>query len=213
MSQFLGKIHYWLYHKIQLTETAEKKIMAAAAEAGLPVSGFEQESDSLFEAPLPAASLESLIDQQNIHGWLQHRIGQAESRQAFYVTRIINHSPKLKDSLMDIYREQAKEAAAKTTAVPATPESMLQSIHDYLLEGMPCDRAQQVVRNTGSILSWQYEPCLHRAYWDSVDGDVSHYYDFRYAWIDQYVSELQPTWTYSLSDEGVHELKKEESAS
>ena len=213
MSQFLGKIHYWLFHKIQLTEAVEKKIMAAASQADLPVTGFEQESDSLFEAPLPAASLESLIDQQNIHGWLQHRIGQAESRQAFYVTRILDHSPQLKDSLADIYREQAKDAATMTVPAPATPESMLQSIHDYLLEGMPCDRAQQIVQNSGSVLSWRYEPCLHRGYWESVDGDVSHYYDFRHAWINQYVSELQPTWKYSLSDEGVHEIKKEESAS
>jgi hypothetical protein len=212
MSQFLGKIHYWLYHKIQLAEAAEKKIMEAAAQAGLPVSGFEQESDSLFEAPLPSASLDSLIDQQNIHGWLQHRIGQAESRQAFYVTRILNHSPQLKESLTEIYREQAREAAAMTAAAPATPESMLQSIHDYLLEGMPCDRAQQVVQNTGSLLSWRYDPCLHQAYWESVDGDVSHYYDFRQAWISQYVDELQPTWHYSLSDEGVHEIKREGSA-
>ena len=213
MSLFLGTIHHWLFRKIRLSEAMEQRILDVARDAGLPVDGFEQEAAQLFEAPLPDASLESLIDRQNIHGWLQHRIQQAESRQAFYVTRVLSYQPELKTSLLTLYQLQAEEAAAAIDDVPLTPESMVQAIHEYLLEGMPCDRNQTVLENTGRILSWQYEPCLHQDYWTAVQGDVSHYYDFREAWMHTFIKKLQPTWSFCRTSDGVHLINREGAAS
>ena len=212
MSLFLGKIHYWLFNKIKLTESLEKELLTLAEAKGLPVEGYREVAFQQFEAPLPQASLESLIDHQNIHGWLQHRIAQAESRLAFYVTKILDAQPALKGDLMSLYDKQAQGAAEQTDTQPPTPESMLQAIHDFLLEGMPCDRAQQVLDNDGTKLAWKYEPCLHTDYWTAVEGDVTHYYDFRKQWIESYVTALQPSWHYALSPEGVHEINREGSA-
>lgn len=210
MSLFLGKIHHWLFAKIRMTEDMERQILLFARKAGLPVKQFEADAAKRFEAPLPQASLESLIDHQNIHGWLQHRIAQAESRQAFHLSQILKYNPSLKEDLIALFHQQALDAAAQTSPVPVTPESMLQAVHNFLLEGMPCDRAHQIVENDENQLSWRYEPCLHGKYWKSVDGDVNHYYDFRSTWIASYVSALQPSWHYNLTSDGVHQMKKEE---
>lgn len=212
MSLFLGKVHYWLFNKIKLTEDLEKDLLKIAEENGLPVEGYQDIAYQQFEAPLPQASLESLIDHKNIHGWLQHRIKQAESRLAFYVTKVVNAQPSLKNELLGLYAKQALTAAKQTESAPPTPESMLQSIHDFLLEGMPCDRAQQVLENTSATLAWKYEPCLHKDYWTAVEGDVTHFYAFRKQWIESYVTALQPSWQYSLSPEGVHTLSLEGSS-
>ncbi len=212
MSLFLGKVHYWLFNKIKLTEDLEKDLLKIAEENDLPVDGYMKAALQQFESPLPQASLESLIDHQNIHGWLQHRIAQAESRLAFYVTKMLDAQPSLKNELLGLYENQALTAAEKTEAAPPTPESMLQAIHDFLLEGMPCDRAQQVLEKTDRNLAWKYEPCLHKDYWTGVEGDITHYYDFRKQWIESYVTALQPSWQYSLSPEGVHTLSLEGSS-
>ena len=210
MSLFLGKIHYWLFNKIRLTEEMEAQILRIGRTADLPVDNFETQASALYDAPLPPASLESLIDHQNIHGWLQHRIAQAESRLAFYVTQMISHQPQLKDEIIKLYGEQAHKIARQSSTVPSTPESMVHSLHDYLLEGMPCDRAQVILNNTEYQLDWQYSPCLHKEFWEAVDGDVRHFYDFREAWISSFVKTLQPTWVYEVTADGIHHMTKED---
>ncbi|WP_343186789.1 hypothetical protein [Anoxynatronum sibiricum] len=206
---FLGKIHYWLFNKIQLTEQLEQHILQVAASHGVPVEFMKSAALKQFEAPLPEAPLEELINHQNIHGWLQRCITQAESRQAFYVTQILEHSPHLKTRLLDLAAEQARQIATTSPQSPSAPQAMFQAVHDHLLEGMPCDRTQQIVENDDIQFAWKYEPCLHQSVWESVGGDVKHYYDLRKSWIQAFSKQLQPSWSYSVSQEGIHQIQTE----
>ena len=58
MSLFLGKIHYWLFNKIKLTESLEKELLTLAEAKGLPVEGYREVAFQQFEAPLPQESME-----------------------------------------------------------------------------------------------------------------------------------------------------------
>lgn len=72
MSAFLGPIHFWLYNKIGKQEELTKAIASMAAGNGWI-------SDrTAYIRDLPA--LEDVIDESNIHGWLQDQIHDAETR-------------------------------------------------------------------------------------------------------------------------------------
>jgi len=209
MSLFLGKIHYWLFNKIRLTEELEQQLLQMAESKGIPTEAMKAAALKAFDAPLPEAPLEELINHQHIHGWLQHCITQAASRQAFYITQLLEQTPHLKEDLLHLGAAQAKRAAAQHSSVPVHPEAMFHAIHDYLLEGMPCDRTQQITENENTHFAWQYTPCLHRATWEAVKGDVNHFYDLRKSWIEAFIQQLQPSWRYTLSAEGTHRIQIE----
>ena len=81
MSLFLGPIHYWLYGKIGNQEELTKRIAAYAQQKNL--------IDSSTEYVRELSPLEEVIDEGNIHGWLQARIANAEMRYADLVTLIL----------------------------------------------------------------------------------------------------------------------------
>ena len=90
MSAFLGPIHFWLYNKIGNQELLTKEIAALAAE-----NSWIPDADS-YTKTLPP--LETVIDEGNIHGWLQAQITDAETRYARLVP-ILTMSSKLWSAL------------------------------------------------------------------------------------------------------------------
>ena len=81
MSKFLGPIHYWLYGKIGHQEELTRALADVADKNGW----LENAAD--YTITLPA--LESVIDEGNIHGWLQSCIADAETRYAALVLAIV----------------------------------------------------------------------------------------------------------------------------
>ena len=75
MSAFLGPIHHWLYHKVELQEELMADIQALATKEGWAIPAVEGLNPSGVLLPL-----ESSIDLTNIHGWLQGQI-TAEARR------------------------------------------------------------------------------------------------------------------------------------
>ena len=71
MSAFLGPIHYWLYNKIQLQEKLTAQFAQMAVNNKWIAGDIYSKVD---ERPL-----DELIDESNIHGWLQTRISDAET--------------------------------------------------------------------------------------------------------------------------------------
>ena len=76
MSAFLGPIHFWLYNKIGKQEELTKAIAAYAEEKAWI------ENQKKYTKDLPA--LEDVIDESNIHGWLQGQIHDTETRYGSY---------------------------------------------------------------------------------------------------------------------------------
>lgn len=70
MSATLGPIHYWLYEKIRNQEDLTKVI----AEYAKKEEWLTDISKYVYILP----RLEDTIDEDNIHGWLQEKINDAE---------------------------------------------------------------------------------------------------------------------------------------
>ncbi len=207
MSLFLGKIHYWLYNKIIWYEKIEKDIIQWALKKELPIGTWVQDINEKHGPPLGSEPLEELIDTSNIHGWLQERIECAELRQAALVTQVLNRNTDYKTDLINIYKNQGKAAAGDYQGDASTPEDIFNALNDYILEGMPCDRVNEIVSSGDNEYVWKSTTCLHTQYWRKVEGNVINFYELREAWVKAFVEELNPVFTYTrLAEKNIHKI-------
>jgi len=208
MSLFLGKIHYWLYNKIIWAEKVEADIVSWAKTQGIAADQWIQQFQKEYGQPTGDRPLEEVIDTSNIHGWLQERIRSAELRQAALVTAILAENSHLKTSLIEIFKRQGQTAASEYGVHPDTPEGLFNALNDFILEGMPCDRAYEVTLNNENEIIWEIADCLHKPYWSQVGGDIKNFYDMREAWTASFIEVLNPEFRYVKIRDGEYSISK-----
>lgn len=219
MSRFLGPIHHWLFNKIVLFEQLERDVVNNVEDKlKADLSDIVQNSVKEFGASIPDMPLEELIDTGNIHGWLQEKINIAEGRQAKIITDLINKFGNVAlDIIKDTYKEQGRLSGinAKSDSSVDTPADMFKTINNYILDGMPCDNANNVTINDENTLQWKVINCLHKKYWDKVNGDINVLYELREIWVTEFVKNANPELLYTFNTSEIvdnkvliHEIKK-----
>ncbi|MCW3489279.1 hypothetical protein [Dethiobacter alkaliphilus] len=206
MSLTLGKIHYWLYNKILWFENIEQEIAARAKEKSPAVEGWLQQIYAQYGHPTGNQPLEEIIDTSNIHGWLQGRIAAAELRQAALVTRLLEENIFSQAELIEIFKRQGEDAAREYRQNVTSPEEVFNALNDFILEGMPCDRVNEVLTSTDNEFSWRATRCLHEEYWRQAGGDVQNFYNLREAWVAAFVETLNTDFTYEKDQDGVNRI-------
>ncbi|AAK78735.1 hypothetical protein BJV85_003250 [Clostridium acetobutylicum] len=207
MSAFLGKIHYWLYNKIQLHEALIEDIAKLADNNGYKADSLISESYSKYGEPI-VGSLEDNINHSNIHGWLQERIISVESRLAYIITNLLGDNIVKKEDIAHIFYQNGVNTMKELNVEDGTPENFFNLIFDYMLEGMPCDRVNEIIENSEESISWRTTSDLHRTYWDNVHGDVKNFNDFRDSWINGFFSESPAGYKYSRKEDGISTIEK-----
>ncbi len=208
MSLFLGKIHYWLYKKILWTERIEEDIIACAEKKGMPVDEWVTENNGKYGVSMGKEPLETIIDTSNIHGWLQDRIESAELRQAALVSAILKEDTGHEKELLELFKKQGESAAEEYPGKPETPEELFNALNDYILEGMPCDRVNEVISSDENEFVWRTTTCLHTPYWERVEGDIRYFYSLRREWVTAFVNKINNNFKYNTSSDGVHRIQK-----
>ena len=211
MSLFLGKIHYWLFNKIVWFEGLEAEIIEVAKESGLDIENISKEINEKYGEKLPEKPLEEMIDTSNIHGWLQGKINSAEGRTAAWTARIINNDVNGINKIEKVYIAQGIKAAQEVKAtgkVLVSAEEIFNSMNDYILDGMPCDRVNEVIYSSEEIIKWTKRICVHKDIWNAENIDVKYFYDFRNLWIKAFVSELNKDFEYVQIDDGINVIRK-----
>lgn len=186
MSAFLGPIHYWLYNKIQLQQAIVDEIYDLGKKFDL---SLEEECNKLF-GTFENKPLEEMIDQGNIHGWLQERVSQVEYKYAYCVTKLMNDYPETLNTLKAISADNGTNLAITMKEFRLEPKGVYKLIEDNLLDGMPCDHANRVLKQNDTEVMWVRNACVHSRYWDEIGGDIKIYYELRDAWIEALVKEL-----------------------
>lgn len=207
MSAFLGKIHYWLYHKILVHEKLLEEILKAAEEKGVPVELIKAELVNSYGEP-ETRPLEEIINHGNIHGWLQERILSIEDRIAIVVTKLTRQNGVKIEDLAKIYFLDGSNSMKSLAQEVLNPEEIFTHIFNFMLEGMPCDRVNQVISSSSDEFSWQTTECLHRGHWDSASGDVANFYILRDAWINGFVSAIAGKYSYTRTSTGLNTIRK-----
>ncbi|MBD7912357.1 hypothetical protein [Clostridium cibarium] len=206
MSLFLGKIHYWLFNKIVWFENLEEVIIDLAKEEGLDTESLKKVIVGKYGERTPNLPLEEMIDTSNIHGWLQGKIHSAEGRMAAWTTELLKNGDEVKAKLEDIYIKQGIKAAEELRenggAIETAPD-IFNAINDYILDGMPCDRVNEVVESDENKVSWVRTLCVHKDIWDQEQGDVNFFYHLRSLWVKSFVSKVNEEFEYLEENESM----------
>lgn len=207
MSAFLGKIHYWLYNKIQLHEELIISIVGVASKNGFDSDTLLKDSYSKYGFPV-AGQLENEIEHSNIHGWLQEKIVSVETRLAYITTELLNKGIINKEDIADVYYKNGEKIAGEFEASHDSPEEVFSSIFNYMLEGMPCDRVNNVLESSDRVMAWETTRDLHKEYWSAVGGDVENFHYFRASWINGFLNASGTGYKYSRNERGINEIRK-----
>lgn len=182
MSAFLGPIHYWLYNKIQIQLDLVEEIVRTGEEKN---PGIREFLDTTY-GESERRPLEEVIDQGNIHGWLQGQVSQSEYKLAYLVNTVIGNGSLSIEQIKEIFRAKGNEVSSDLKSADAS--KLFKGISDSLLDGMPCDHANMVLEDTPDRVSWERNTCVHKQYWDELGGDIRLFYEFRDAFIEGFLS-------------------------
>jgi len=185
MSAFLGPIHYWLYNKINIQQAIVEDIIALSQKLNTQEIDLKEELDTKYGVS-ETRPLEEVIDQGNIHGWLQSCVSQVEYKLAFSVTQLLEKHPELLKETELIFQSKGREQSLSKATNNAS--EIFKAISDGLLDGMPCDHANSVLEDDEDRVIWKRNTCVHKSYWDEVGGDINNYYFFREAFIRGFLS-------------------------
>ena len=224
MSLFLGKIHFWLFNKVLWFEGLEEEIINLAQEEGLDVEALSAEINAKYGQKTENKNLEEIIDTSNIHGWLQNKIHSAEGRMAAWTKAILENNEAAIGKLESVYANQGmpkeekveKKSQVKTSTKKEVKEEkdiisakeIYDSINDYILDGMPCDRVNEVIIAEEDKVQWKRRICVHKDIWQKESMDVSVFYQLRNIWIKAFVQEINSQYEYVEIDESTMEINK-----
>lgn len=204
MSLFLAPIHEWLFNKIIILENIEKEIVKEFESDEL--LKYHSELCEKFGDYIPNKPLEELIDQSNIHGWLQNRITVAESRQAALVKELTLEGDNA-EKIRSVYYSEGKRIAEITEKKFSTPAEVFNELSNILLEGMPCDRVNRILESDDDNMIWEISQCVHKANWESSGVEVEYYYTFRESFIKGFVENISDDFGY-LYNNGEVQMSK-----
>lgn len=198
MSAFLGPIHYWVYNKILVGENIQKEVLEFAKNRGINVDSIKSKAYEKYGEP-DYSNLEDVIDDGNIHGWLQGRIDSLEYRLASIVTDILKENIKIEE-IKEVFKSNGKEVFENIEDKSLSADGLFKVIFDNLVEGMPCDRVNLVEEESDEKVVWITTTCVHKRFWDAVGGDVNNYYILKDGWIEGFVSSSPKNFVYERED-------------
>lgn len=209
MSLFLGKIHYWLFNKVLWFEGLEGEIIKLAKDKGIDVEKLEAEINSKYGVKTPNKNLEDMIDTSNIHGWLQGKIHSAEGRMAAWTKVILENNQDYILDMRKVYENQGVNAAneAKESLENINAETIFNSMNDYILDGMPCDRVNEVIDSSEESIMWKRRVCLHKNIWENEGILVDVFYELREHWINAFVNTMNNDYEYVKLEDNIQSIR------
>lgn len=209
MSLFLGKIHYWLFNKVLWFEGLEGEIIKLAKDKGIDVEKLEAEINSKYGVKTHNKNLEDMIDTSNIHGWLQGKIHSAEGRMAAWTKVILENNQDYILDMRKVYENQGVNAAneAKESLENINAETIFNSMNDYILDGMPCDRVNEVIDSSEESIMWKRRVCVHKNIWENEGILVDVFYELREHWINAFVNTMNNDYEYVKLEDNIQSIR------
>ena len=149
MSKTLGPIHYMMYEKIKFQDKITDYLM----------DGHIQD---IKPNPVSTKPLEEILDQENIHGYLQEKIDIVETRLA----KALKLAKDPDEKLYNLGQECGKDKDFSSF------EQVFRDLNTYLLDGMPCDQGLSAMVDEDSLYLITNNN-LHSKYDDEIDLEKS----------------------------------------
>lgn len=149
MSKTLGPIHYMMYEKIKFQDKITDYLM----------DGHIQD---IKPDPVSTKPLEEILDQENIHGYLQEKIDIVETRLA----KALKLAKDPDEKLYNLGQECSKSKDFSSF------EQVFRDLNTYLLDGMPCDQGLSAMVDEDSLYLITNNN-LHSKYDEEIDLEKS----------------------------------------
>lgn len=202
MSRFLAPIHSWLFKKINLLQELEKDILKSHIDKYEDkVINIKNESIKLYGEYIPNQPLEELIDTDNIHGWLQEKIKEVESRNSYIITRFYEiFGNDSKDLTKKAYIKQAKQCAENENNKTENPEDVYMSLNNYVLSGMPCDRANSIVEKDANYIVYNQNERIHTPNYELGKANLNYMSELNSLWVKTFIENIDNKYTYDKEE-------------
>ena len=140
MSAFLGPIHFWLYNKIQFQENLIDELVAYVT-----AKGWSDKADQYVSTD--RRKLDEVIDEANIHGWLQSRILDGMPCDQVNRVRESDDARIAWDRTMDLHSDFWQGHGDRYYALRQALVDGLLSATDYALES-PAEGQYEIVKKS-----------------------------------------------------------------
>lgn len=204
MSVFLAPIHTWLFNKILHAQELEQNIVKLHVDKyGKEISNIQDEAVQIYGDYLPNKQLEDLINVNNIHGWLQERIKEVESRSSYIITRCFEkYNEESKKLTKEAYISQAKECAKRDNNKTSLPEDVYISLNNYILAGMPCDRANSIIEKNEDFIVYEQNSGIYKNNFEAGKANLEYMSELQELWVKTFVESVEVKYSYETSKHG-----------
>ena len=208
MSAFLAPIHQWLFNKIQKVNDRTELILA---EARARYGDSAEEAQALawesFGAPLaPDTSLADVIDHANIHGWLSRQVNGAECREAVVISELVRcQGSKAYEWVGEVFEQtgrQSGEQARVEIGDDINPQKLYKALQNDLLNGMPCDDIDEIIRSDEKRFGWRQKMIPQRKAWKRTDADETELDILYQKWLIGFFAGLAPEYSFTVESVG-----------
>lgn len=180
MSAFLGPIHFMMYNKIQMQNNLLDEIIAYMQDNNIIPDLSSKLKEKYGENE--REELESVIDLNAIHAWLNNQVNIAESRLAYTVKLIIEKDKSLMDKMGELFYSNGMEKRLECAEIIVV-EELFKMLNITLLDGMPCDNGIMIQNDDGSEIMWEVNLEVHKPYYDKENIDVEYFFNLRDKWL------------------------------
>lgn len=172
MSKFLAPIHFIMYDKILFLDKLTNKYIDFAEK-----NNIELESLNSLES-IDYAPLDEIIDESNIHAWIQKRVSIVEDKLAYIVSEILKENETFENEILEIAKNTGEEESFS-----GNPREAFVEISNRFLDGMPCDHAISILEEDENLLKYKIEIDKHSEFWNyGINSNI--YWKIRNSFIE-----------------------------
>ena len=197
MSRFLAPIHFLMYDKVLFLEAFVENYIDIAKDNNVEL----KELNSLGE--IEKSPLDRIIDEDNIHLWIQKKVEIVENRFAYVVSEILKSDKELIIELLKYSYRKGRNENFNSNA-----DDAFKFIISRFLDGMPCDRVNEILISEENEVKWIRRVCVHKDIWEKAGVEVKNFYILRGLWVKAFVTELNSNFQYVENEDGSMEIKK-----
>ena len=184
MSAFLGPIHTWLFNKIKIQNELTDHLLDYAVQ-NYKNSELGKLTDKRY-GKLEVGELQDIVDESNIHGWLQERVSLVENRLAYVVTELVNNY----EGSMSAIRAIAEKTGEQHRVLAAeSAKEAWKKVEDTVLDGMPCDMVNKITEQSDTEGRYEVVNPIHEKYWTMIGADVESFYEIKTSLIQGMLKE------------------------
>ncbi len=192
MSRFLAPIHFLMYDKVLFLEAFVENYIDIAKDNNVEL----KELNSLGE--IEKSPLDRIIDEDNIHLWIQKKVEIVENRFAYVVSEILKSDKELMIELLKYsYRKGRNENFNSNV------DDAFKFIISRFLDGMPCDNSISIIESNEDFVKFIIEIDNHEKFWEyGISSET--YWEIR----NKYIKGLLSSSRYDLFVENnIYEIR------